>query len=405
MKESVYNINVLWADDEIDELLSNPVLEFLLKKYNISVFDVARTSEELRNKLSVSYQQIDAVIVDANFGKSSVIIDDRNTSGLIDTLSLIEHYNDKKLLPFYLFTGRNPFLQDNYKYGELDHFVDNNNRFSKNEPGRLFEKISLDISRNQTIDYIIRNNYGSVLSSVEKLKRGSDDEMPRYIFECIKCVFENRPFPDFSDLVKLRSILERIAQGCVNNRIVPPICTSDGNAMLNGVVKFLATGEYYNFEKLEVGEYYKAKEDIMPKPISTMLMTVSRFLQEAAHDKDNMSFYIKRYMERTHDTNLVGIIIHTIIDVVLWYNSIVKKDNPKWEIIQEIVGKEVEINSCYVMNNKEHKIVFCAGKCIIENATSKDLGKRIVINKAERSNNTSFYRYIAKADMWNYVKT
>ena len=127
MKESVYNINVLWADDEIDELLSNPVLEFLLKKYNISVFDVARTSEELRNKLSVSYQQIDAVIVDANFGKSSVIIDDRNTSGLIDTLSLIEHYNDKKLLPFYLFTGRNPFLQDNYKYGELDYFVDNNN--------------------------------------------------------------------------------------------------------------------------------------------------------------------------------------------------------------------------------------------------------------------------------------
>ena len=109
MKKNVYNI--VWADDEIDDIL-NSFFERDLNNNGIFIVGKARTGDELDKVLSESIL-VDAVIVDANFSDSSDETNSpRDISGLRRAKYLFLHkYNQK--IPFFLFTGRtDELLQD-----------------------------------------------------------------------------------------------------------------------------------------------------------------------------------------------------------------------------------------------------------------------------------------------------
>ena len=98
MTMNVYNI--VWADDEIDDLLDSETITELESK-GFKIVGQAHDGEELEALLNKP-EMIDAVIVDANFNESDVEIgSERDTSGLDYARSLYTH-KLKKSIPFFL---------------------------------------------------------------------------------------------------------------------------------------------------------------------------------------------------------------------------------------------------------------------------------------------------------------
>lgn len=80
MTKNVYNI--VWADDEIDELLDSETIAELESK-GFKIIGQAHDGEELESLLKKP-EMVDAVIVDANFNESDVeISSEKDTSGWI----------------------------------------------------------------------------------------------------------------------------------------------------------------------------------------------------------------------------------------------------------------------------------------------------------------------------------
>ena len=101
MNMNVYNI--VWADDEIDDFLDDAYQEDL-RNIGFEIVGKARNGLELE-KCLVQENQIDAVIVDANFNEASQSINsERDISGLIYARSMYLHKLKRKI-PFFLFTN------------------------------------------------------------------------------------------------------------------------------------------------------------------------------------------------------------------------------------------------------------------------------------------------------------
>ena len=64
MKKNVYKI--IWADDEIDSMLSKETLK-RIKQLDIEVLGTAKSGHELKSLLTQYQKDVDAVIVDFNF--------------------------------------------------------------------------------------------------------------------------------------------------------------------------------------------------------------------------------------------------------------------------------------------------------------------------------------------------
>ena len=78
MKTGAYKYNVIWVDDEVDQLHKDA--ERLLRKYGIKVIDVAHTAQEFHEKIKYKLDLVDAIITDANFGDKDVdLIKNENT--------------------------------------------------------------------------------------------------------------------------------------------------------------------------------------------------------------------------------------------------------------------------------------------------------------------------------------
>lgn len=91
--------NVIWVDDEIDELLSPVEIKRLLRNHGIHI-EPAHNSTEYREIMEHSYDRIDAVITDANMARSSdTPRNERDLSGFEDVKSCIEKYLARTLNP------------------------------------------------------------------------------------------------------------------------------------------------------------------------------------------------------------------------------------------------------------------------------------------------------------------
>ena len=121
MNANVYNI--VWADDEIDDILDNDTINDLKDK-GFNIVGMAHDGEELERLLNYP-DQVDAVIVDANFNESDTAIEsERDTSGLDYARGLYIH-KLKRRIPFFLFTNRSDELlkgiyKDNPKFLDIN---------------------------------------------------------------------------------------------------------------------------------------------------------------------------------------------------------------------------------------------------------------------------------------------
>ena len=80
-------INVVWLDDNIDKL-DNESTKRLFESHDCVLFKKAKTSDELSSILKEFKSFIDAVIVDFNVGKSTLVPDINSANGFI---SVQEH--------------------------------------------------------------------------------------------------------------------------------------------------------------------------------------------------------------------------------------------------------------------------------------------------------------------------
>ena len=138
MRMNVYNI--VWADDEIDDLLDSETIAELESK-GFKIVGKAHDGEELESLLKKP-EMVDAVIVDANFNESAVEIgSERDTSGLDYARSLFLH-TLKQSIPFFLFTNRSDeLLREIYKHNPkfLDDFPRHKRWFNKSAQGEYDE--------------------------------------------------------------------------------------------------------------------------------------------------------------------------------------------------------------------------------------------------------------------------
>ena len=102
--------NVIWVDDDIENICPETGMKGLkreLKEYNIEVIGKARTYLEFKQLMDICKDRVDAVITDANFNDvSPAVTHDKDFKGLIKMMGVIESYNERRYIPFYLYLHR-----------------------------------------------------------------------------------------------------------------------------------------------------------------------------------------------------------------------------------------------------------------------------------------------------------
>jgi hypothetical protein len=315
-------INLIWADDLIDTLLDEFTLESLQEK-NIKVLATAHNGHELRDCLQQCHNQVDAVIIDANFHeKQNVPASERITSGLTFARNLyIEQY--KKEIPFFLYTGRtDEILRDVYKdYPEvLEDFPRGTKWFHKGpEFDEMLDAIIVEVNNRKTPSFIVRNRYSDVLHAATRIP-GAED----YLLDFLVRDTQNTLAEMENPFIKVRGIIEKILEQCRALQLIPPI-KSD----LNGTAFYLKNKKY-NLK--EGGNYtdtvlYSMVDEVMPKVLAESLTYVLHVVQDAAHEGSELRLAVNDYFRTTRDVYLLRSIVYLLIDIVLWFSDTAEKHN------------------------------------------------------------------------------
>lgn len=209
MKKNVYNI--VWADDEIDDLMS--IYSDNLESNGFRIVGIAHDGEELERKLDelISSKMVDAVIVDANFNCSDDSVEcERDTSGLDAAHSLFLHYQkSNQHIPFFLLSARSEeLLKEIYQFKKKffeEDFPRHKRWFSKNDREEfedMLAEIKNAVDEINSSAFIIRNKYANILSW-----------LPKNIYEdvyTLLTVVENQEDKNATIFNTIRKILETI---------------------------------------------------------------------------------------------------------------------------------------------------------------------------------------------------
>ena len=122
MNAKVYII--ILADDDIATLEKDEEIRSLFLDKGICLLKGVTTSERLRQALDMFKDKVDAVIIDANYSRDEVdYLQDDDISGLIHSATLVELYNVKREIPFFLYTARKGKLSNLCKNQELAYVL------------------------------------------------------------------------------------------------------------------------------------------------------------------------------------------------------------------------------------------------------------------------------------------
>lgn len=313
MKKNVYNI--VWADDEIDDILDEDTINELNYK-GIKIVGQAHDGEELESLLK-NPKMIDAVIVDANFNESDVEIGgERDTSGLDYARGLYQHLLQKSI-PFFLFTNRSDeLLQEIYKHNPkfLEDFPRHRRWFNKSGQGEydeLFKAIKETVDEQNSTSFIIRNRYTNELNAAYLFNRTYD-----FIFDFLIRDYDNTLEDIKEPFASVRHSVEKIFGECENMKIIPPV--SDNT---NG------TATYFLYNKYSIKEstgnyttqYEMLGNDIMPKPLAQSLKYIVDITQDGAHSKNNMKLKVDEYFDSTKDVIMLRSVVYILIDILKWF--------------------------------------------------------------------------------------
>lgn len=335
MNTSVYNI--VWADDEIDDLLDEQdIADYAEQGFHF--VGLAHNGEELASFLE-KVESIDAVIVDANFNESHDDVgNDRDVSGLSYARFLyIQKFNRK--IPFFLFTGRtDELLEDKYK-DNLEKFKEDFPRhkrwFHKNgdEQKAMFDAIKQTVDEMRTPQFIVRNRYEKELKAAKQI----DDTTYNFILDFLMREYNNdldcigNPFND------VRKIIDAIFGKCKALNIIPPI-----DAM-NGIADYFQYANYSPWDKdanKRVIQYKMLGNPIMPKPLAFALKSFIVIAQDGSHRNDELNIKVDEYFNTTRDILFLRSVVYILLDVIKWFTATAEK-HPDDEINELTLWEKV----------------------------------------------------------------
>ena len=329
MNTNVYNI--VWADDEIDDLLDDETIRDL-KLQGFNMIGYAHNGKELESILK-NQKVIDAVIIDANFNESDKKIEsERDTSGLNYARSLYNHKLNRSI-PFFLFTGRSDeLLKEIYKYNEdfLDDFPRHKRWFSKtlqDEFNDMLEEIKTAVNESKSTGFIVRNKYKDELSAAYLF-----DSVYGYILDFLERDYDNTLEEIKEPFVTVRRTIEKVFSQCERMKLIPPI--SDDT---NGTSAYLFKSKYCvkDESKQYIPLYEMLDKNIMPKPLACSLSYIVNITQDASHSKDKLKLKVDEYFEETKDVLLLRSVVYILMDILKWFaiTALNHKDEESNELV------------------------------------------------------------------------
>ena len=312
MTMNVYNI--IWADDEIDDILDDYTIQDLEAK-GFKIVGIAHDGEELEALLSRP-ELIDAVIVDANFNESGVRIEsERDTSGLDYARSLYTHRLDKKI-PFFLFTNRSDeLLKEIYKHNKnfLADFPRYKRWFKKSsiqEYNDMLNEIKSEVDKTKSSSFIIRNKYKYELNAASIIDKAED-----FVFEFLTRDIDGTLDEIIEPFIRVRRIIEKIFWMCDDMKLIPPI--SDNT---NGTAAYFVHNKYRIMETTPPKVLYvMTSANLMAKPLAYALKYIVDITQDAAHSKSGLKLKVDEYFEEARDVLLLKSVVFILMDVIKWF--------------------------------------------------------------------------------------
>lgn len=327
--------NIIWVDDEIDTLLSEDEVE-IFENRGFNLVGTARTFAEFAYLMDLSYDKVDAVITDANFNTNSLAPNsERDLSGLVKIKECIAKYNEKRSIPFYIFTGRGAILDEKFEDGQLDYFYHNNRYFTKSQFAKMLQQIRIDVEHINSASFRIRNKYAAELKAASLIEKNEEDLMKALLYEETR---DRQNTEDYFNLI--RKIVERILEESKKLQITP------NNIKLSGWKRFLANEDKIFCLKAP-------QEEIMPKPLMYGLDYLEHIIQDGSHGEGDLELGIDAYVRESKDINLFRSVLYIAMDLCLWlekYEMSNTKQKQRWSInrdafkcigkITQLVGKD-----------------------------------------------------------------
>lgn len=308
MNTNVNVYNIIWADDECATLKKDENIRLLLDDMGIEVLDYVPTSEKLRKSLDEFKDKVDAVVIDGNFSRDDVpYLEAEDISGLIHSLSLIEVYNIKRDIPFFLYTGKKQMLQEICSNGELNYFNKNKRIFQKGHLKELILAIIEAVEHIQSVEFRVRKKYCKMLDFAKTIDNECSDNLYEYLLNEARDIDFDRTEAMFNNL---RNILERITYLCREYQITPPEVNSLNNF------------KYYWAGKHGLNNCSKQPTEKMPSVVISTLWSFINIVQDGSHNKDNLDLFVREYVTDTKSPFLFRTCLYMTLDIMRWFNSI-----------------------------------------------------------------------------------
>lgn len=318
MNTNVNIYNIIWADDECDTLKKDESIRQLFDSMGIEVLAFVPTSEKLRASLEAYKDKVDAVVIDGNFSREDVQVGSKDISGLVHSLSLIEVYNIKRDIPFFLYTGKKQMLQEVCTNGELRYFNKNNRIFQKGYLKDLVNAIIASVDHIQSTEFRVRKKYGKILEFAKSIDPVCSDNLYDFLLNEARDITFKRTEMMFNDL---RNILEKIVVLCGEKDIIP----KDVKTLNN--FKHYWNGKFDRIEWKDQTLYPKKYTNyiLMPKVITSTLWSFIDILQDGSHSTEDLRLFIREYVSDSKSPFLFRTCLYQTLDLLRWYDDIVKK--------------------------------------------------------------------------------
>lgn len=306
MSVNVYS--VIWADDECITLEKDKSIRQLLDVKHIEVLAYVQTSEELKDKIETYKDRVDAIIIDGNFSKSHVAyLEPKDISGLIHTVSFIELFNNKRDIPFFLYTARKVMLQELCNNGEIDYFKNNNRLIQKGDIELLANQIAHDVDHIHSVEFMVKKKYKCLLDIAQKVSPQCESDLHQFLLDEER---DNKYDKAIDLFTSLRKVVEQIMDNSRDNDIIPEQITT-----LNDYKR------YWNDKQNGV----KPKQGIMPLTINKTLWNLIDIIQDGSHSTQQLNIHVSEYVQETKRPFVFRACLFQVMDLLRWHNEIMSK--------------------------------------------------------------------------------
>lgn len=317
MNTKVYS--VIWADDEWATLKKDKEIRELFDKNLIEVLDYIPTSEKLKDALEKYKDRVDAVIVDGNFPRNDEeYVDPTDISGLIHTIALIELFNIKRDIPFFLYTGKKIFLQEICKNGELDYFTKNKRLIQKGDLPVLVNKIIKDVDHIHSVEFMVKKKYQAFLNMAKEVDEQCEEYLYQFLLDDARDMTYDKAIAMFN---QLRLILERIQELCKDAQIVPQEVNSLNT--FKYFYRYNTQKDYRGWSGLRSKSgTYKPADGVMPMAVAHSLGILIDITQDGSHKRQDLNLLVSEYVYDVKTPFLFRASLYLVMDVIRWYNTL-----------------------------------------------------------------------------------